>query len=182
MILNLRKMGVHICVADIIFLAFRLPLQGHSTSDMSSAGGAGSGNGAGAAGKDPNGSERRKSKRPKKETDEYEWKREIEKVYYPDNPEFPPVRDHEANRGASWVKPPILVFFNAKGGTLKTTHTWTIACNLSSGLRGLKVCVLVLGSANTCRCSSSAVGMKCFSEAWRWLLGKAPADILTSMY
>lgn len=34
---------------------------------------------------------------------------------------------------------PMLVFFNAKGGTLKTTHTWTVACTMSSELRGLRV-------------------------------------------
>lgn len=114
---------------------------------MSSTGGAGSGSGAGAAGQDPNEPERRQSKRPKNETDQQKWNREIVKVYYPYKPKFPPVGDHEPNGGANWVKPPILVFFNAKGGTLKTTHTWTIAWTLSSGLRGLKVCVIVLGSA-----------------------------------
>ncbi len=126
---------------------------------MSSSGGAGSGSGADAAGSDPNEPELRQSKRPKSETDDQKWNREVSKVYYPLKPKFPPVDDHEPNGGDNWMKPPILVFFNAKGGTLKTTHTWTIACTLSSGLRGMKVglVLVVRVSAMTRRCSSPLV-------------------------
>lgn len=77
----------------------------------------------------------RRSTRPHKKTDKQQWKEAKKKTYYPLKPKFSPVGDHEASE----LSPPIVVFFNAKGGTLKTTHTWNTAHTLSSDLRGLKV-------------------------------------------
>jgi len=92
---------------------------------MSSRDGAGSGDKDGTV---------RESKRAKNETPEQIQKKAYIRAYYPRNPEFPDVDERQP-----WVKPPILVFFNAKGGTLKTSHTWTTAHIMSSKLRGLKV-------------------------------------------
>lgn len=93
---------------------------------MSSTGGAGSGNRVGAAGQDSSKDGSRQSKRPKKENDTQKWKQAVRDVYYK-KCKFPPVDDHEAVDVDDYVPPPILVFLNAKGGTLKTTHTWTTA-------------------------------------------------------
>lgn len=106
---------------------------------MSSKGGAGSDSGVGAAGKDASKGVR-KSKRSKKETDNDKW-RDAKSVYKYGAQANPPPVHHPADD--DWVPPPILVFFNAKGGTLKTSHTWNTAYTLSSELRGLKVCIVV---------------------------------------
>lgn len=124
---------------------------------MSSPGGAESRNGVGAA-RNNSGDEPRQSKRPKKETDQQKHLKAYKSIYYPSDPEFPDVGDRNG-----WVKPPILVFFNAKGGTLKTSHTWTTAHIMSSQLRGLKVslslgrAIIIQGPPNVCRCVSTYI-------------------------
>lgn len=129
--------------------SFDFVCQGCSTGEMASSGGAGSGSGAGAAGQDDN--QCRRSKRPKKdEADKDKWQRAKEMAYeYRPDRKFDPVDRPEAPAPVGgYQKPPILVFFNAKGGTLKTSHTWNTACTMSSVLRGLKVCTrfgLVIG-------------------------------------
>lgn len=107
---------------------------------MSSTGGAGSGSGIGADGQKNSEESLRRSKRPKNESDEEKWKKAVSQVYC-SRPEFSPVNKPAGD--GDWVRPPMLVFFNAKGGTLKTSHTWSTAYTLSSVLRGLKVGVVV---------------------------------------
>jgi len=103
---------------------------------MASSRGAGSGSGADAAGQDEN--QRRGSKRPKKYQDDHElWQRAKEEMSPPDR-DFHPVDRPEAPANGH-QDPPILVFYNAKGGSLKTSHTWNTAYTMSSVLRGLKV-------------------------------------------
>lgn len=114
---------------------------------MSFTGGASSCRRAGtAAGQDDGVDETSRSKRPKKESEEHKWKEACKDKYgYNPKRKFDPVESHEDPDGGSneRVLPPIIVFFNAKGGTLKTSHTWNIACTLGSELRGLKVGGLV---------------------------------------
>lgn len=95
---------------------------------MSSTVGASSGKGVDKS-KEP-----RKSKRPKKETVEDKWRAAKEDKYAAQQRSLAAVNHPPDDQ---WVIPPLLVFFNAKGGTLKTSHTWNIAYTMSSELRGM---------------------------------------------